>query len=32
MIDLGGKTDFRRLEGIVYREGDRQEEDTACVW
>jgi len=31
MIDLGGEADFRRLERIIRREGDREKEDATGV-
>jgi hypothetical protein len=31
VINLGSEADFRRLEGIVRREGNREEKDTASV-
>lgn len=31
MVDLRGKADLRRLERVIRREGDGEEENTACV-
>ena len=32
MVDASGKVDFRWLEGIICREVDCEEEDTARIW
>lgn len=32
MIDLGRKADLGRLEGVVGRETDREEENTTRIW
>jgi hypothetical protein len=32
VVDLGREADLGWFEGVVGREGDRKEEDTACVW
>lgn len=31
VINLGGETDFRRLEGIIGREGNGEEKDTTSI-
>jgi hypothetical protein len=32
VINLRREADFRRFEGIINREGDRKEENTAGIW